>query len=245
MAGEDGRFGEHHVIGPDTPVLDGVFMSREGGAIVVDFAENPQLYEIGYRSVENRLSHGRVQPPPPIAVARIVNQVVKEMVPYEWERAQDILGGEAEARGLEAIGPADEVQLSWFVGSGNCHHQTLFGASLLSLLQERQDIGGVVSVQTEPPEIVPGATRQHTWTRYTNGKRIIIDSALHKRPLFTLEELETPIEPRRRIFLTAEELREFVADDDLTPDDIRRLVAHGSMEPDAPQAVSSAARPFA
>jgi len=218
------------VIGPETGVLNGVFPTLERGAIVVDFEENPRLYEMAYRSVENRLSRERRQPFGPLAPARIVNQVVKEMLPFKYAATQLILEKEAEARGIEAIGPADEIELSRFIGGGVCQHQTLFGASLLCLLQDRQDIGGTVSVRTEPPETDPG-TRQHTWTRYTDGSRIIIDSAVHRTPVFAVEGLEVPIEPKRRFYLTDEELHELVEERDLTDVDARRLERAGLREP--------------
>lgn len=222
MTGEAEQFGGRHIIGPDTGVLNGVLPTLEHGAIVVDFEENPQVYEMVYRSVANRLLHDRRQPPGSLDFARIVNQVVKTLLPFEDRLTDTLLRAEAEKRGLESIGPEDEIELSRFIGGGSCHHQTLLGASILSLLQERQGIEGTVSVRMEPPETDP-ATRQHTWTRYTNGRRIVVDSAVHRMSVFTIEGLETPIESKRRFYLTEEELQELVDKRDLTDVDIRRL----------------------
>lgn len=222
------KFGGRQVIGAETEVLGGVFPSQRSGAVVVDFEENPGLYEAAYRRAERTLLEAGSREP--LTIGRIVNVVVKDMMPYDEQAKREILRDEADSRGLDRLGPEDEIGLSRFIGGGVCIHQTLFGASLLSLLQERQGIGGTISIEEEPVEMAP-PSRQHIWTRYSrDGERIVIDSALERMSMFRLER---PISEDDRRYLRPEELLEFVDYDDLAPVDLVRIL-NGGLEDGLP-----------
>jgi hypothetical protein len=226
MTNNSAYFNGRHVIGPDTEILGGVLFGS--GAIVVDHEDNPAPYEEGYAMVDNLLA--RSADPSLLEVAFAVNNVVRKMVPFSDPNKEgtpdirDILRSEAEARGLARISREDEVPLSLFVGdAGVCHHQTLFGGVLLRLLQQRRDLKGRVSVDLAPPDLATEPER-HVWLRYIRGKeRVIIDSSSTPPVL----KLERPVRILDRLYVRPEEMSKFVPDEELTEDDMLRVIRSG------------------
>jgi len=159
------EFGGRHIIGPDTEVLGGVFFGS--GAIVVDYEENPWPYEEGYALVEDFLGQRGV--PSPMDIGMAAGDAVDQLMPFSEKNVCQVLSAQATARNLKRIEREDEVNLSLFMGGGICHHQTLFGGSLIRLLQDRRDVGGTVSVEMSPLVFVHEPER-HTMAAVCEGR---------------------------------------------------------------------------
>lgn len=227
MAGDSREFGGGHLIGPDTEILGGVLPGRDH-SIAVDFKENPEPYESAYAVLERSLPGASGCSA--LAIATEVHEIVRKELPFSEDTVRAILREEADTRGLVRTRQEDVIGLSrFFIDSerlepgGICHHQTLFTGALIHLLQQRNGIGGKASVELVAPEVKHNS--MHTWIRYTkDGERIIIDSAATFASVFLLDE--DPLSDGR-MYLRTEELREFIAEEDLEAPDRLRLERYG------------------
>lgn len=192
---------ERHIITPDTKVLGGVFLGR--GAVAVDFDEAPEAYERAYDAVDATLSEEEQESP--LLTALALSRTVRNIIPYSLEEASRILKTAAQKSGMARLDQSHEIGLSQFIfKGGNCQHQTLIGAAMLELLQDKRNLRGEVSVEPDVMSLPDpsdfsvmefqkhisgdGSTYvqhlspyelqadRHTWVRYTaDGQRIIMD----------------------------------------------------------------------
>jgi len=172
------QLGEHHIIGPDTEILGGVYFRN--GATVVDFAENPQPYELAYEKLEGTLTdaiEGSV-----LFMGHAIDDVVKDTIVFSEIITGMILKAEAESLGLERVDDRHALALSTFIetGGGVCHHQGLLGGAMVRLLQQRRGLGGKISFDYGPTPINPGHAK-HSWLRYVRDREgVIIDFARNR-----------------------------------------------------------------
>ncbi len=205
--------GPRQIIREGTEVLGGVFHGRN--VIAVDFDENPDPYESAYRNFEGILPDASLVES--LVLARHVVHAARQVMPFSPTNVRKTLRAEADARGLRRIREQDEVGLSRFVGGGTCQHQALFAGALLSLLQERRDIGGDVSVEWEPSGLSAEDPTRHIWVRYTKeDQRIILDDS-NPELAFVLTR---PVPPTDRVYVRPEEREELVDEEVLDPDGV-------------------------
>lgn len=176
MAGEFLQLSGRHAIGPDTEVMGGVYYADDGTANVVDFEEAPQGYEATYEVLDGLLTEEVLESP--LAIGHAVDKAVRGAIKFNPLITVMILRSEAERRGVARLDHSHAIGLSTFmevgkVGAGICHHQALLACTMVSLLQERRDIGGEVSF--EAPEPLEPVVR-HAWMRFTrDDEKVITD----------------------------------------------------------------------
>lgn len=139
---------ERPIITAGSEIMGGVLLTRTG--IVVDYDENPTPYEQVYGVVNGQLTDEQAAQPP--AVAEAVHSTVKMLLPYSEDRYKDILGKQAEAKGVVSLRPDDRIGLSVFIFEGGiCHQQALLAGAMFTLFKQRRSLDAEISVESTIP----------------------------------------------------------------------------------------------
>lgn len=151
---------DRHIIEPDTPILNGVFLGRV--AIVVDHDQQPDLLEGVYRHVSSGLSAEDIAHRP-LAVGRLLNFYSFQAAPSASAGLGTYLAAKAAQQGTDWIDAATRFSLTELAAGGypNCHVQTLIVGGVAELLQQRRGLPGSLSIDRQDAGL-----KAHTWVRH-------------------------------------------------------------------------------
>lgn len=150
------------VIAEGSEILGGVFLSRVG--IVIDVDENPEPYQKAMDMIDARLAKSVKlgDELTNLEILTAVERTAHKLAPYNPRGYTKLLKNQAQQLGIDQLTEQDQIGLSTFITEregvfawpigGTCQHYTLLNGALISLLQQRETLGGTVAVQSTRPD---------------------------------------------------------------------------------------------